>query len=238
MYKYHGRLFVLSTIFCTYSTKGGTIPHCPASPSLGLAFLFLFAYYHCFYTLNIMLWKKKPQADPDHSSQSHLSIPMQPVDTSKDEGAIEFEPLPTPVDFSGMKPTARYQTRALARRALSFHARQRLTNGMCLIVWPILMAILIYVLATIVAGEFNVAQGVFRMCANDANPLNSRRIVFNERDLTPEEIASGFNASYYPRFNRNFHKWYTENLPCVRWFGESHPNQPPYANGTGTGVDT
>ncbi|KAF9018949.1 hypothetical protein CPC16_011027 [Podila verticillata] len=185
-----------------------------------------------------MLWKKKPQADPDRSYQSHLSVPMQPMDTSKDEDAIEFEPLPTPVDFSGMKPTTRYQTRAMARRALSFHARQRLTNGTCLIVWPILMAILNYVLASLVAGELYAGHGVFRMCVNDANPSSSRHLNFIGRDLTPEEIASGFNASYYPVFSRNFDSGFTANLPCVRWFGESHPNQPPYANGTGSGVDT
>lgn len=146
-----------------------------------------------------MLWKKKPQADPDHSSQSLLSIPLQPVDTSTDHGAIEFEPLPTPVDFSGMNPTTQYQTHAMSRRALSFHARQRFTNGICLIVWPIVMAILNYALVTFVAGVFYVGQGVFRMCVNDANPSSSRNIFFNDRDLTPEEIASGFNASYYPR---------------------------------------
>ncbi|KAG0358872.1 hypothetical protein BG005_001686 [Podila minutissima] len=157
-----------------------------------------------------MFRKKKPQAVPRTISQSHLSIPMQPVDDTKDFEAIEFEPVPTPVDFSGMKPTARYQTRALARRALSFHARQRITNGICLIIWPILMALLNYFLATLIAGEYN---------------------------LSPEEVAHGFNASYYLKTDRLW-GYYTYPEPCVRWFGESHPNQPPYMNGTGNGVDT
>ncbi|KAF9307165.1 hypothetical protein BGZ74_009870 [Mortierella antarctica] len=162
---------------------------------------------------------------------------MQPVDDTKDVEAIEFEPVPTPVDFSGMKPTARYQTRALARRALSFHARQRITNGICLIIWPILMALLNYFLATLIAGEYSDRQGVFRMCVNEVNPQRSRFVAFGDQDLSPEEVAHGFNASYYQKTDRLW-GYYTYPEPCVRWFGESHPNQPPYMNGTGNGVDT
>lgn len=187
-----------------------------------------------------MVWKKKSQANPDHGSQSHLSIPMQPVEPIKDSDAFEFEPLPTPVDFSGMKPTARYQTRALARRALSFHSRQRITSVFCLIVWPILMAILNYSVGVLISRNLTSGTGVFRMCVNDANPQTSRNVYFDTRDLTPEEIASGFNASYYRLLTRNFddRESFFKSLPCVRWFGESHPNQPPYANGTGSDVDT
>ncbi|KAF9334496.1 hypothetical protein BG006_002055 [Podila minutissima] len=184
-----------------------------------------------------MFRKKKPQAVPSTNSQSHLSIPMQPVDGTKDVEAIEFEPLPTPFDFSGMKPTARYQTRALARRALSFHARQRITNGICLIIWPVLMALLNYFLAAFIAGEDSVKQGIFRMCVNEANPQRSRFVTFGKHNLSPEEAAHGFNASYYPKTNK-LGGFYTYPEPCVRWFGESHPNQPPYMNGTGNGVDT
>ncbi|KAF9307164.1 hypothetical protein BGZ74_009869 [Mortierella antarctica] len=164
---------------------------------------------------------------------------MNPIDgATKEHETVEFEPLPPPVDFSGMKPTARYQARALARRALSFHSRKRITNGICLLIWPILMVVLNYSLADIISWKGTGPRGVFRMCVNEVDPLRARSADFNQRLLLPEEIEYGFNASFYPQFARNFEDRYSELLPCVRWFGESHPDQPPYANGTGTDVDT
>lgn len=219
-------------VYLIYISRGGTITDRSTITSSPFTPLGL----HCFYT-STMFRKKKPQAVPKTISQSHLSIPMQPVDDTKDVEAIEFEPVPTPVDFSGMKPTARYQTRAVARRALSFHARQRITNGICLIIWPILMALLNYFLATLIAGEYSDRQGVFRMCVNEVNPQRSRFVAFGDQELSPEEVAHGFNASYYLKTDRLW-GYYTYHEPCVRWFGESHPNQPPYMNGTGNGVDT
>ncbi|KAG0089085.1 hypothetical protein BGZ93_010054 [Podila epicladia] len=186
-----------------------------------------------------MSWQKRQSVTIPPNSESHSSMPMNPIGgTTKKHETIEFEPLPPPVNFSGMKPTAKYQARALARRALSFHSRKRITNGICLVIWPILMVALNYALADIISWKGTGPRGVFRMCVNEVDPLRTRSADFNRRLLLPEEIEYGFNASFYPKFTRNFEEPYTEFLPCVRWFGASHPDQPPYANGTGTGIDT
>lgn len=186
------------------------------------------------------MFRQKRQCQDALSNSLLHSTPMDIDDATNEYETIEFEPLPTPVDFfSGMKPTTRYQARALARRALSFHSRKRITNGICLIIWPILMVILNFSLARLIPWKGTGPRGIFRMCVNEANPLRTRSAEFNNRILLPEEIAYGFNASFYPRITRNFEDdWSSGYMPCVRWFGESHPNQPPYANGNRSSLDT
>ncbi|KFH67556.1 hypothetical protein MVEG_06288 [Podila verticillata NRRL 6337] len=165
---------------------------------------------------------------------------MNMDDATQEHETFDLEPLPTPADFSGIKPTAQYQARALARRALSFHSRRRITNGICLIIWPILMVLLNFSLARLIPWKGTGPRGVFRMCVNEVDPLRTRSAEFNKRILLPDEIAYGFNASFYPHITRNFDDDDMDPgyMPCVRWFGESHPDQPPYANGNHTSLDT
>lgn len=185
-----------------------------------------------------MFWQKRQCQDALTNSLLH-GIPMNIDGATQEHETFNLEPLPTPADFSGIKPTARYQSRALARRALSFHSRKRITNGICLIIWPIFMVFLNFSLARLIPWKGTGPRGVFRMCVNEVNPPRTRSAEFNNRILLPEEIAYGFNASFYPRITRNFDDDRSPGyIPCVRWFGESHPDQPPYANGNRSGLDT
>ena len=163
---------------------------------------------------------------PQSSSQNHLQIAMADLndrsltDNNAEESA--FEPLPEPVDFSGVIPTTCYQVRGLARRALSYHRRQRITNIFCLVLWPILLVIVTFALSS---SEKN--SGLIRYCVNEVNPQLDW--AFN---LGRGGFKSGSNVYNSPVYPSVFEASWSKSMPCVRWFGESYPAKHPYENRT------
>ncbi|KAF9083778.1 hypothetical protein BGX23_011147 [Mortierella sp. AD031] len=167
--------------------------------------------------------KKQPESESSVSSRQDdtpVQIPMEPLAEKE-----VFEPLPEPVDFSGINPTTRYQFRGMARRALSYHRRQRITNIGCLVIWPILLVVLSY---TLTQSMTKNNQGTIRYCTNEADPQFGR-----EFDLTwggfLETDNRVYNSPYYPR-TLEIDDRKQEN--CVRWFGETYPVNAPYQNAT------
>jgi hypothetical protein len=138
-----------------------------------------------------------------------------------------FEPLPEPIDFSNIKPTTRHQFRGMARRSLSYHRRQRITNIGCLVVWPVLLVVLCQVLnksLTLVTRE-----GLIRYCTNEADPQFGRMFSLNEGVFMPGENKV-YNSPSYPREFEPSEDSYDQ--ACVRWFGDSYPVSAPYQNAT------
>lgn len=94
-----------------------------------------------------------------NNGQCHSHIPMEqfsvtPISANHNnkhrfntKDGMEHDPLPPAVDYSGVSPTSRYQFRAMSRRALSYHRRQRLTNVCCLVLWPVILVLICFGIA-------------------------------------------------------------------------------------------
>ncbi|GJJ67951.1 hypothetical protein EMPS_00297 [Entomortierella parvispora] len=150
----------------------------------------------------------------------HSGINM--VDLKSSE--LEHDPLPPAVDFSGVHPTARYQFRALARRAVSFHRRQRFSNICCLVIWPVMLVLLCFVFSIVMGTGTTHVSGQVEFCSNDANPQTSPGFNLDKPDVGP--------AAWYPSaFSSR-----APSMPCVRWFGESYPSKAPYENATAAAI--
>ncbi|KAF9306749.1 hypothetical protein BG003_000886, partial [Podila horticola] len=141
---------------------------------------------------------------------------------------IEYDSLPPAVDYSGVSPSARYQFRALGRRALSYHRRQRLTNICCLVLWPVILVLITFGIALTSGGDSKKSYKL-AFCTNEADPATSSSFVLEK---APAELISRDNkihAAWYPSL---FIGGHSNNMPCVRWFGNTYPNKAPYENVT------
>ncbi|KAG9064767.1 hypothetical protein KI688_003026 [Linnemannia hyalina] len=170
--------------------------------------------------------KKQAQDTPSPSPQqddSPIQIPMEPI-TEKEI----LEPLPEPVDFSQITPTTRYQFRGMARRAVSYHRRQRITNIGCLVVWPVLLVILCHVLNKTL--DIIERQGLIRYCTNEADPQFGRTFSLGVGGFLPED-NNVYNSPSYPAAFELKPDGDSQQA-CVRWFGESYPVSAPYQNAT------
>ncbi|KAF9961954.1 hypothetical protein BGZ72_000576 [Mortierella alpina] len=140
----------------------------------------------------------------------------------------QHDPLPPAVDYSQVTPSARYQFRALARRALSYHRRQRFTSICCLVIWPVLLVVLCLAF-TLIGGGDSKAYNRVAFCVNEVDPTTSPDFSLDgiptPKDGSSEVKAAWYPASFYSSYN-------TDTLPCVRWFGESYPIKAPYENTT------
>ncbi|GJJ67939.1 ABC-2 type transport system ATP-binding protein [Entomortierella parvispora] len=157
------------------------------------------------------------------SSDSHPQISMTDLKTSTDLKVEVFEALPQPVDFSGVTPSTRYQVRGLARRALSYHRRQRFSSIFCLVLWPILLVLISFAISS--SGN---NTGLIRYCTNEVNPQLDRAFDLNYGGFKPEENGV-YNSPVYPSA---FGGEGYVNMPCVRWFAQSYPTKQPYENNT------
>ena len=165
----------------------------------------------------------RPPSQQRHPGAHH--IPMENihsdinmVDMTSNE--LKHDPLPPAVDFSNVHPTARYQFRALARRAVSFHRRQRFSNICCLVLWPIILVLLCFVFSIVMNSGKSHVMGMVQFCSNEANPETSVEFTLDSPVVGP--------AAWYPSAfsGRTYAK------PCVRWFGDSYPSKAPYENAT------
>ncbi|KAF9127553.1 hypothetical protein BGW39_005784 [Mortierella sp. 14UC] len=167
----------------------------------------------------------------------HTHIPMEHLNDPKysniNPHLHEHDPLPPAVDFSKVSPTARYQFRALARRALSYHARQRTSNICCLVIWPVLLVVLCLIFTLIGGEEINKASKIAAFCVNDADPLTSRTLELGKLPPGPNG-SKRVPVAWYP--TSLWATRYNDPLPCVRWFGESFPKKAPYENTTAVGA--
>ncbi|KAF9911846.1 hypothetical protein EC991_002149 [Linnemannia zychae] len=163
-----------------------------------------------------MFGKKKKSQD--------IQIPMDHLASDKEV----FEPLPEPVDFSAIKITTKYQIRGMARRALSYHRRQRITNFGCLVVWPVVLVVLCHLLNKLLSGGSRNHEGLIRYCTNEADTQYGREVTLSDSGLFEWE-NNVYNAPHYPT---EFEASYGDQEPCVRWFGESYPVKVPYQNAT------
>ncbi|KAI1321577.1 hypothetical protein EDD11_003057 [Mortierella claussenii] len=150
-----------------------------------------------------------------------LDNQQQHKDITEPGKGIQHDPLPPAVDYAGVTPSARYQFRGLARRALSYHRRQRVTNVICLVIWPALLV----VLASLMAGtDLKEYKGKIAFCTNDVDPENDPDF-FMPSPPYPENGANRPAAAWYPlQFGEN----QQDHTSCVRWFGESFPIKAPY----------
>ncbi|KAG0274321.1 hypothetical protein BGZ96_004376, partial [Linnemannia gamsii] len=160
----------------------------------------------------------KSQGASSLLNDPHVHIPMEPLAEKE-----IFEALPDPVDFSTIKPTTRYQFRGMARRALSYHRRQRFTTIGCLVIWPILLVVLVYVLNM----NSEDLKGLVRYCTNEADVQYGGEfdLSFGKFRKIENQV---FNSAHYPIA---FESYYPKQA-CVRWFGESYPVNQPYQNAT------
>ncbi|KAF9357986.1 hypothetical protein BGX26_002719 [Mortierella sp. AD094] len=176
----------------------------------------------------------------------HTHIPMHDLSMNNHNGIlndskpymevnIEHDPLPPAVDFNGVTPTARYQFRALARRALSYHRRQRITNIICLILWPILLVLLCILMAKMMDGQKNSYQykGDARLCVNEVDAQFSGQFYVSDMMTNKLETIPPVAAWYPQGFSKSGDNQFN---PCVRWFGESYPSKAPYENASASAV--
>ncbi|KAF9214178.1 hypothetical protein BGZ59_004164 [Podila verticillata] len=146
------------------------------------------------------------------------------------------DPLPPPVDFSQVTPTTRYQFRALARRALSYHRRQRSSNICCLVIWPVMLVTFCFIFSLIgdsdtdLGGSSSSFEGVARFCVNEADPQTSPSFRLNKIPKTDGKLL---NVAWYPPSFTTTDSTSERNLqPCVRWFNDGYPKRMPYENVT------
>ncbi|KAG0314656.1 hypothetical protein BG000_005473, partial [Podila horticola] len=177
-----------------------------------------------------------------HGQHNRANIPMEqlsvtPIPAPNNSNSnsnfntkeeIEHDPLPPAVDYTGVSPSAKYQFRALGRRALSYHRRQRLTNICCLVLWPILLVLICYAIYMSSGGESKKPY-MLTFCTNQADPATS--FSFGLGAVYDDYVSEDnkYHASWYPSqfFNQG-----SKTLPCVRWFGNTYPNKAPYENVT------
>lgn len=170
--------------------------------------------------------------------QQHTHIPMEHFNdprsnNNSDSHLHEHDPLPPAVDFSSVTPTARYQFRALARRALSYHRRQRASNICCLVIWPVMLVVLCLIFSFMGGENLGKSSKIAAFCVNDADPLTSKGFDLSKIPAGPNG-SKRIAAAWYPA-----NLWGSRNeeaLPCVRWFGESFPRKAPYENTTVAGA--
>ncbi|KAG0028429.1 hypothetical protein BGZ82_008437, partial [Podila clonocystis] len=177
-----------------------------------------------------------------HGQHSHTNIPMEqfsvtPIPANHNNHSnsnfnnkeeIEHDPLPPAVDYSGVSPSAKYQFRALGRRALSYHRHQRVTNICCLVLWPIILVLVCFAIS-VTSGPDSKKSYKLAFCSNEADPATSSSFALNK---VPAELISRdnkFHAAWYPS---TLFSTRTDRLPCVRWFGNTYPNKAPYENVT------
>ncbi|KAF9104757.1 hypothetical protein BGX27_009947 [Mortierella sp. AM989] len=168
-------------------------------------------------------------------TSSHSHIPMYDLQSNNNDNGsklhsdveIEHDPLPPAVDFTGVTPTARYQFRALARRALSYHRRQRFTNIACLVLWPIILVLLCLLLSLIGRDKSRYYVGDVSFCPNDIDVQESTSFSIKRVPFPTGNEAVPAAAWYPPSFTES---GYSTLNPCVRWFGESFPPKAPYEN--------
>lgn len=172
----------------------------------------------------------------NNGQHSHSYIPMEqvsvtpiPANNLNTKEEIAHDPLPPAVDYSGVSPSAKYQFRALSRRALSYHRRQRLTNVCCLVLWPVMLVLICFGIAMTAGGDSSKSYKI-AFCTNEADPATSSTFSFSK---LPAEVVSRdnkiHNACYPSGFIGSDSPAY---LPCVRWFGSTYPNKAPYENVT------
>ncbi|KAG0210453.1 hypothetical protein BGX28_009263, partial [Mortierella sp. GBA30] len=173
-------------------------------------------------------------------SAQHTQIPMDNLHRDHELGDLkshrphQHDPLPPSVDYSQVTPSARYQFRALARRALSYHRRQRFTSVCCLVVWPVLLVVICFII-TLIGGDDSTLffYGTVAFCVNEADPNTSLGFRM-DRVPYPSNGNSELNVAWYrPSFTSGADRS-SDPLPCVRWFGESYPIKVPYENTTAT----
>lgn len=145
------------------------------------------------------------------------------------------DPLPPPVDFSQVTPSTRYQFRALARRALSYHRRQRSSNICCLVIWPVMLVIFCFIFSLIGDSDTNMGggsssfEGVVRFCVNEADPQTSPSFRLNK--IPKPADGKLLNVAWYPPSFTTTDSSSERNLqPCVRWFNDGYPKRMPYEN--------
>ncbi|KAG0008224.1 hypothetical protein BGZ81_004231, partial [Podila clonocystis] len=133
------------------------------------------------------------------------------------------------VDYSGVSPSAKYQFRALGRRALSYHRRQRVTNICCLVLWPILLVLICFAIYS-TSGPDSKNSYTVAFCSNEADPVTSSSFGYLNK-VKAEFITEDnkFHAAWYPS---ELYSKRSDSLPCVRWFGNTYPNKAPYENVT------
>lgn len=178
----------------------------------------------------------------NNSQHSHTNIPMEqfsvtPIPAHNNNNSsnfnakeeIEHDPLPPAVDYTGVSPSAKYQFRALGRRALSYHRRQRVTNVCCLVLWPIVLVLICFAISVTSGGDSKKTY-TLAFCSNEADPATSPPV--SNLDKGKAELFSKdnkFHAAWYPS---EFFGQSRNQLPCVRWFGNTYPNKAPYENVT------
>ncbi|KAF9154195.1 hypothetical protein DFQ26_000319, partial [Actinomortierella ambigua] len=101
--------------------------------------------------------------------------------SSLNKDSLKHDALPPPVDFSQASPSLRLQLRGLARKTLSYHRRQYKTNIFCLVVWPILIVVAAFALAS--SSETFFPDIDLRYCVNEADIIND----FKFNPLDPQE---------------------------------------------------
>ncbi|KAF9185875.1 hypothetical protein BGZ51_002361 [Haplosporangium sp. Z 767] len=157
-------------------------------------------------------------------------IPMQDLNSDAKPRVHQHDPLPPAVDFSQVSPSTHYQFRALARRALSYHRRQRFTNICCLVIWPLLLVIFCFVITLLSREDLEGYKGPVAFCVNEVDPLNNSGFSLGN---VPEPTGGRTKpaAAWYPStFSKDHYS--SKRLPCVRWFGETYPIKAPYENVT------
>lgn len=172
----------------------------------------------------------------NNGQHSHSHIPMEqfsvtpiPANNFNTKEEIEHDPLPPAVDYSGVSPSAKYQFRALSRRALSYHRRQRLTNVCCLVLWPVMLVLICFGISMTSGGDTTKFYKL-AFCTNEADPATSSSF---RLDKAPAELISGDNKVHSAWYPSAFMSGDSANyMPCVRWFGSTYPNKAPYENVT------
>ncbi|KAG0249332.1 hypothetical protein DFQ27_000207, partial [Actinomortierella ambigua] len=145
--------------------------------------------------------------------------------SSLNKDSLKHDALPPPVDFSQASPSLRLQLRGLARKTLSYHRRQYKTNICCLVVWPILIVVAAFALAS--SSETFFPDIDLRYCVNEADIIND----FKFNPLDPQEdfhtgrfiklVDNKINAAWFPD---RLTSGYPSALPCIRWFGDHIPS--------------
>ncbi|KAF9968926.1 hypothetical protein BGZ73_009016, partial [Actinomortierella ambigua] len=149
--------------------------------------------------------------------------------------SLKHDALPPPVDFSEASPSLHLQLRGLARKTLSYHRRQIKTNIFCLVIWPILIVVAAFALASIGRTPIPSRDIDLRYCVNEADPFND--VSFDPLDPKGDHFNARFvkvvdNKINIAHFPTKFGPYSFKKLPCIRWFGDNIPIKNPYENST------
>lgn len=185
-----------------------------------------------------------PQQRPSYYHPQYQSIDVDNSSNPSPSSQLDnqhrihaHDPLPPAVDFSKVTPTTRYQFRALARRALSYHSRQRSSNICCLVIWPVLLVTFCLIFSLIedsdtgMGGSSGSFEGMARFCVNEADPQTSTS--FRLSTIPKPAEGKPLNVAWYPPSFTTTDSSSERNLqPCVRWFNDGYPKRVPYENVT------